>query len=127
MKLTKDNVREWAEAEAEKLLKPMFNKIDKVIASNGDEAAAEIQAIVVSTLVNRMVLDSLSVPEEDAMRVETDVILKQVEKKYNRVKAMLEEGIGEAFELGVSEAINRDKMFTCRITPVGAEKNALPC
>ena len=43
------------------------------------------------------------------------------------MRMALEESVGVAFELGVSQAANKDSLFVCEVKSVNVPKESLPC
>jgi hypothetical protein len=125
MKYRHDKAELWVEKTTERLLKTLFANIEALDAP--DEAITQVTNNLVAALVNRMVLDSLSLHEEEVKNQDANVLLKKVQHKFLGMKNALEQGVGEAFETGVSEAANKQTLFVCQISSVKVAKDALPC
>lgn len=118
----------WAEKTGNALVDPLLDKLDKTAGKRSDEEMQELVGHVVSVLVHSMVINSLSVREEEvAAGTDMRVLYKSVGTKFAHMKALLEAGIVSAFEIGVSQAAKQDTLYLCKIQAVGSAANELPC
>lgn len=105
---------------------PILDKLDKHWETHSDEEMAALVSVMVTGLVYRMVVDSLSVSPADAQDLEPTDLRRQVGEQFSATRQLVEDSVVAAFEAGVKVAASHDAMYVCRIQAATA-KNTMPC
>lgn len=120
-------IQAWAEKTGNKLLTPVFKGLDGVYGNRSDEEIMEVCNHMMTALVHRMIVDSLSIREEELDGREDSELMQLVSAKFQMTKLAIESGVTAAFEQAMVEATKQYLEYQCKISRVSDPVNSLPC